>query len=96
MPRLPRKGRAEMGALIDLTGKKYPRFEVIGRCGTYRTKFWTAPLWLCRCECGKYFEARGDNIRRGMQQSCGCLRAQKSRERSPKMRKARWAKRENA
>ena len=94
MPRLPQKGRAEMGALLDLTGRKYPHFQVIERCGTYRVKWWSTPIWLCRCECGKYFEARGDAIRRGTQVSCGCQRAQKARERVPMMQKARWAKRE--
>ena len=66
---------------IDLTGQTINRLVVIREAG--RDKGGNA-LWLCRClgkngdDCGNEVVARGDDLRRGHTQSCGCL----SRERT--------------
>ena len=87
-----------MSKLINLTGRKFPHFQVIERCGTYIAKYHKEPLWLCRCECGKYFEARTTVIRSGRQKSCGCYRARLASERARAgiWSGGRWKKRENA
>lgn len=34
--------------------------------------------WVCQCDCGKRIEAYQSNVTRGLTQSCGCLRKEKS------------------
>ena len=58
------------GNLIDLTGRTFGRWRVIGlgdeRRGHHR-------LWLCECACGVTRLVDGDNLRGGLSQSCGCF-----------------------
>ena len=36
--------------------------------------------WACQCECGKSTIVVGDNLRRGLSKSCGCLRRELSKK----------------
>ncbi len=54
---------------IDLTGKKFGRLTVLGSAGNKGIQ----PLFTCKCDCGKICEIRGDKLRSGKTQSCGCL-----------------------
>ena len=38
--------------------------------------------WVCSCECGGIKVATGDNLRRGLTQSCGCLQKQRASDAS--------------
>jgi len=60
-----------MSNLIDETGNVYNRLTVIERVGN--TNHGQAQ-WLCRCECGNEMIAKGTLLRRGVVQSCGCLK----------------------
>lgn len=55
---------------LDLTGQRFGRLTVVSpsplRC--YRNV-----VWHCRCDCGESTEMRGDHLRSGHSQSCGCL-----------------------
>jgi hypothetical protein len=53
----------------DLTGKKMWNLTVIelAQTGTRKT------YWMCRCDCGKVFRARADQLLSGATKSCGCL-----------------------
>lgn len=53
----------------DLTGRKFGRLLVLGRCNDRLGFFWT-----CRCDCGSERVASSDALRRGKVRSCGCLR----------------------
>ena len=71
-----------MGALIDLTGRRFGRLEVLRRAET-RYKYGaqgqvirTEPTWLCRCDCGNERVILGMNLREGRSNSCGCLAAE--------------------
>ena len=57
--------------LIDLTGKKFNRLTVIKR--SYPNNKRTAAMWLCECVCGAKKIIRGQSLRVGHTQSCGCL-----------------------
>ena len=59
----------------DMTGKKFGLLTVIRRDGTYRNTRQAA--WYCRCECGRDARVSGDNLRRGVTRSCGCLKGGK-------------------
>jgi hypothetical protein len=59
-----------MGKLIDLTGAKFGRVFVVKRNSSSKNG---RAMWLCLCECGKYFTALGENLRSGNTSSCGCL-----------------------
>lgn len=71
-----------MGALIDLTGRRFGRLVVLRRAET-RYKYGprgqvirTEPTWLCRCDCGREKAVLGMNLREGRSNSCGCLAAE--------------------
>lgn len=57
--------------LIDLTGQTFDRIVVLRRGENAKRQI----KWICRCECGKEFEAHGQNLRSGATRSCGCLRS---------------------
>lgn len=57
-----------MTRLIDLTGLRFGRYVVLQRA----TGGFSHPAWLCRCDCGSEKVVRGDHLRSGKIQSCGC------------------------
>ena len=56
--------------LINLTGLRYGRLTVIER-DENKGKI---AAWRCICDCGNETIVRGDHLRSGVSQSCGCLR----------------------
>ena len=54
-----------MGKFIDLTGKKYGRWIVLGRDNNKHK-------WLCRCECGTERLITAGKLNDGSTKSCGC------------------------
>ena len=64
--------------LIDLTDHRFGRLVVIKRYGT-RGK---AVTWLCRCDCGAEIVTRGDSLRKGATQSCGCIHKEQLQQRN--------------
>ena len=59
-----------MPALIDEIGNKYGRLTVVERA---RNSCQNKAAWLCHCECDNYIVVRGDHLRSGHTQSCGCF-----------------------
>lgn len=59
-----------MGKFKDLTGQRFEKLCII--CRAENTRRGTAQ-WLCQCDCGNRIVVRGDQIRNGHSQSCGCL-----------------------
>ena len=60
--------------VLDITGVRFGRLvakEVHSRDKHGRAK------WVCICDCGKSKIVSSDNLRRGNQSSCGCLRDEK-------------------
>ena len=55
--------------LVDLSGIKFGRLQVLSRSGTKGKH----PIWLCQCDCGQITVVRGDHLRDGDTRSCGCL-----------------------
>lgn len=60
--------------VVDLTGKRFGRLEVLELSPNMKAKAGNA-LWLCVCECGNLCEAIKYELERGMRKSCGCYRA---------------------
>ena len=56
--------------LIDLTGRKFGRLTVLSKHGHAGS----AVTWDCLCDCGNQIVVRGNSLRRGQTQACGCLR----------------------
>jgi hypothetical protein len=54
--------------LIDLTGQRFGKLVVISR----ESKYHRNATWRCLCDCGKETVVRGDVLKRGTTQSCGC------------------------
>jgi hypothetical protein len=63
--------------LIDLTGRKFGRWTVLGRAN--HNDAHNKPLWVCRCDCGVERLVTGGNLRSGISQSCGCLKSERTR-----------------
>ena len=59
-----------MPSLIDLVGQRFGRLVVISRCDNRGNM----TIWKCQCDCGNSTEVYGNNLRRGLTQSCGCYR----------------------
>lgn len=53
----------------DLTGKKFGRLTVLQKS----TKSDRRLYWDCECDCGKKITIKGDALRQGRSQSCGCI-----------------------
>lgn len=70
-----------MGTVIDLTGQRFGRLQVISFCGFTNAK---KAKWLCKCDCGNYREVIGVNLRNGNTKSCGCYCSEKIIERNTK------------
>jgi len=60
--------------LIDLTGRRYGRWTVLGIYGIVDNLTWKDRLWKCRCDCGTEGLVRGNALRQGTSKSCGCLK----------------------
>jgi hypothetical protein len=62
-----------MGKFKDLTGKRFGRLLVIELLPDRKNN---QALWRCKCGCGGIAEVVGGNLRRGITNSCGCLRTE--------------------
>lgn len=56
---------------IDLTGKRFGMLTVLSRS---ERKDNHGLYWICRCDCGREKEVRGDNLKNGTAKSCGCTK----------------------
>lgn len=68
-----------MNNFIDITGQKFNRLKVVKRVENSSSR---KARWLCQCECGNFTEVSGDNLRNGNVKSCGCLIADKNKQRA--------------
>lgn len=68
-----------MSRLLDLTGQQFGRLTVQRRSSVNQG---SQAAWECVCSCGsnKVTTTSGSNLKRGLVQSCGCLRREKARE----------------
>lgn len=60
-----------MGAVIDLTNRKFNMLTVLSRYGTAKDGQAT---WLCRCDCGNEKIVESSDLKNGKTKSCGCLK----------------------
>lgn len=67
-----------MGALVDLTNKRFGRLFVVERADNVNN----STAWVCRCDCGKTKVIQGTLLKKGLARSCGCLRKEIARERA--------------
>lgn len=58
-----------MGKYIEMIGKQYGRYTVIGK-----EKRDGSIFWKCRCSCGNIRYVNGGDLRQGKTKSCGCYR----------------------
>lgn len=58
-----------MRKATDLSGQRFGRLCVQGLAPRRNGRI----VWRCLCDCGAVVETRGDSLRAGSAQSCGCL-----------------------
>lgn len=61
-----------MSRLIDLTGKRFGKLEVLGRAENKGKR----TIWRCRCDCGNEKDVGAWDLRSGSTKSCGCYRVE--------------------
>lgn len=68
----------------SLLGERFGRLVVVGFSGTYdrrcQNRIKRLAEWACRCDCGNKIVARGENLRKLIVRSCGCLRSETQRK----------------
>ena len=69
-----------MPKFVDLTGQKFGRLLVIERGPDYLSGGRKRFKWKCLCDCGNVYYTRGDALKSGATQSCGCLNKELSAE----------------
>lgn len=57
----------------DMTGQRFSRLVVIEKT---EQRIGTALVWKCQCDCGEICFVKGYNLRKGLTQSCGCMRVE--------------------
>lgn len=67
-----------MEKINDLVGQRFGRLVVIERDGSNKSG---NAVWKCQCDCGNIKSIVGTSLTRGLTQSCGCIRSEKSSER---------------
>ena len=67
--------------IIDLTGQRFGRLVVIRKTYKPESSTQTGAYWLCQCDCGTQKKGSSRNLKWGSTKSCGCLRADRNRER---------------
>lgn len=60
-------------AFKDETGKRYGRLTVLYRDNSKPKGHGHKVWWICKCDCGNIKSIKGENLRRGLTRSCGCL-----------------------
>lgn len=58
--------------LIERTGKMFGKLLVVARDSDNTSS------WICLCDCGVRCTVHGQNLRRGLQVSCGCWRRERN------------------
>lgn len=63
-----------MSKIIDLTGQRFGRLQVISMAEDYiQSNGRHRIAWNCLCDCGNQVVVLGENLRTNHTQSCGCL-----------------------
>jgi len=58
----------------EMIGRTFGKYKVLDfACVDESNK----TRWVCQCECGKIVDVLGNNLRRGLSQSCGCAKKTK-------------------
>lgn len=61
---------------LDLVGQRFDRLVVTARAVSRNG----SSYWLCQCDCGNSFEAKGSKLTESRTKSCGCMKADVARE----------------
>lgn len=76
-----------MGRFVDLTGKRFGRWTVIGRAESRMSAGKPVVFWKCKCDCGTEKDVNGHSLRDGKSVSCGCFHKEQLKVLGPKRRK---------
>ena len=66
----------------DLTGKRFDMLVVLNRVEKPKHLKKDCVYWLCKCDCGNLHIVSGSNLVTGHTTNCGCVKKQKTSERS--------------
>lgn len=76
-----KKGKKSCGCIkiipknfIDLTGQRFGRLLVIAQAETIYSGNQSKVTWKCKCDCGNEVVVKGNALKSGVTQSCGCIK----------------------
>ena len=61
--------------VIDLTGQRFGRLQVIEECGRSKDG---QKVYRCKCDCGNETKVTSGNLRHAHTQSCGCIKREQT------------------
>jgi hypothetical protein len=74
---------------IDIAGQKFGRLTALRPVGRQKQKHYGSTIiWLCHCDCGRFYTIITSRLKQGQVQSCGCLMREKVSQRQFKNRQA--------
>lgn len=66
-------------AIEDLTSRRFGRVIVLELNHIHTCPSCTTfPMWRCKCDCGNEVIVNASSLKKGLTQSCGCLRKEKT------------------
>lgn len=71
-----------MGKILDLTGQKFGRLEVLQFVEIKNHHSY----WLCKCNCGNFTQVTNSQLKSGKTKSCGCLRKEIAKQNAKKLK----------
>ena len=72
----------------DITGRRFGKLTAVSRVGF--SPITRMAVWLCKCDCGNWKQARQNNLKRGRTKSCGCIGSGRVPEDLTGRRFGRW------
>lgn len=74
------KGKPKPTLVKDLAGERFGKLTVMYRLKPHDHPYYSGVIWHCKCDCGNECDVQSTKLIRGATVSCGCQKADSSKE----------------